>query len=58
MASLHDEFKKSEKKTTHYPERNLVHLADKLVDFVLTVTKITTLDEVLELPGAETTSGG
>ena len=37
---------------------SLVHLPDELVDELLTVTKVTTLDEVLELPGAETTSGG
>ena len=36
----------------------LVHLADKPVDLILTVTQITTLNEMLELPGAETTSGG
>lgn len=35
----------------------LVHLADEGVDVVLTVAKVTTLDEVLELPGAEATSG-
>jgi len=35
----------------------LVHLADKVVDLVLAVTKVTTLDEVLELAGAEATSG-
>lgn len=33
----------------------LVHLADEAVDGVLTVAKVTTLDEVLELAGAETT---
>ena len=37
--------------------KNLVHLPDELVDELLTVTKVTTLDEVLELAGAETTSG-
>lgn len=37
---------------------HLVHLANKIVDEVLPVTKITTLDEVLELAGTETTSGG
>lgn len=37
---------------------HLVHLADELVDLVLTVTQITTLNEVLELPSAEATSGG
>jgi hypothetical protein len=37
---------------------SLVHACDESVDEVLAVTKITTLDEVLELPGAETTSGG
>jgi len=35
----------------------LVHLADKVVDLVLAVTKVTTLDEVLELARAEATSG-
>lgn len=35
----------------------LVHLANELVNLVLTVTQITALDEVLEFPGAETTSG-
>jgi hypothetical protein len=33
-------------------------LANKVVDEGLTVSKITALDEVLELAGAETTSGG
>lgn len=37
--------------------QNLVHLADESVDVLLTVAKITTLNEVLELAGAETTSG-
>lgn len=36
---------------------NLVHLADEGVDSLLTVAKVTTLDEVLELAGTETTSG-
>lgn len=36
---------------------NLVHLADEGVDGLLAVAKVTTLDEVLELAGAETTSG-
>ncbi len=35
----------------------LVHLADKTVDLLLSVTQITTLDEVLELAGAEATVG-
>ena len=35
---------------------NLVHLADEVVDLVLTVAKVTTLDEVLELAWAEATS--
>jgi hypothetical protein len=35
--------------------RNLVHLADQAVDVVLTVTKVTTLNEVLELARTETT---
>ena len=37
--------------------RSLVHLPDELVDELLAVTEVTALDEVLELPGAETTSG-
>lgn len=36
---------------------SLVHLADKSVDLLLTVTKVTTLDPVLELAGPEATSG-
>ena len=36
---------------------NLVHLADEAVDVLLTVTVVTTLDEVLELAGVEATSG-
>lgn len=36
--------------------RSLVHLADQAVDVLLTVTKVTTLNEVLELAGTETTS--
>jgi len=36
---------------------NLVHLADEVVDELLAVTQVTTLDEVLELAGAETASG-
>jgi len=35
----------------------LVHLPNQSVDLVLPVTKITTLDEVLELAGSETTVG-
>lgn len=35
---------------------NLVHLADEVVDGLLTVTKVTTLNVVLELAGTETTS--
>ena len=35
---------------------SLVHLFDKGVDVLLTVTSVTTLDEVLELASAETTS--
>lgn len=35
----------------------LVHLADESVDVLLTVTKVTTLDEVLELAGVEATVG-
>jgi len=34
---------------------NLVHLADEGVDSLLTVAKVTTLDEVLELAGTEAT---
>ena len=37
---------------------SLVHLPDELVDELLAVTKVTTLDEVLELAGTETASGG
>lgn len=37
--------------------RNLVHLANESVDVLLTVTGVTTLDVVLELASAETTSG-
>jgi hypothetical protein len=36
---------------------HLVHLPDELVDVFLTVTKVTTLDEVLELSLAEATGG-
>lgn len=36
---------------------NLVHLADESVDVLLTVTVVTTLDEVLELAGVEATGG-
>ena len=36
---------------------HLIHLPDELVDVLLTVTQVTTLDEVLELAGAETTVG-
>jgi hypothetical protein len=36
---------------------HLVHLSDESVDVLLTVTSVTTLDEVLELAGAEATSG-
>jgi hypothetical protein len=41
--------------TAHRP--SLVHASNELVDELLSVTKVTTLDEVLELPWAETTSG-
>lgn len=34
----------------------LVHLLDQSTDMVLTVAKVTTLDKVLELPSAESTS--
>lgn len=47
---------------THFLNRDmtttLVHLANKGVDGILTVAKVTTLNEVLELAGAEATSGG
>ena len=36
---------------------SLVHLANESVDVLLTVAKVTTLDEVLELAGAEATVG-
>ena len=36
----------------------LVHLADEVVDEVLPVAEVTALNEVLELAGTETTSGG
>jgi hypothetical protein len=39
-------------------QSNLVHASNELVDEVLPVTKITTLDEVLELPWAEATGRG
>lgn len=35
----------------------LVHLPDKLVDVGLPITKVTTLDEVLEFPCPPATSG-
>lgn len=38
-------------------DENLVHLSDQSVDVVLTVTRVTTLDEVLDLAGVEATSG-
>ena len=37
--------------------KRLVHLPDEGVDVLLTVTKVTTLDVVLELASAEATSG-
>jgi hypothetical protein len=40
-----------------FRDNPLVHLADEGVDSLLAVTKVTTLDEVLELAGTETTSG-
>lgn len=48
--------------TTHdrgTPSRrlHLVHLSDEGIDVLLTVTSVTTLDVVLELAGAEATSG-
>lgn len=45
------------KKRNPRPRANLVHLADESVDVVLTVTSVTTLDEVLDLAGVEATSG-
>jgi hypothetical protein len=36
--------------------KGLIHLLDEGIDMLLTITKITSLDEVLELSGAETTS--
>ena len=36
---------------------NLVHLADESVDVLLTVTSVTTLDEMLDLAGVEATVG-
>lgn len=36
----------------------LVHLADQLVDELLTVTEVTSLNEMPELAGSETSSGG
>jgi hypothetical protein len=38
-------------------KRHLVHLADETVDGLLAVAEVTTLDEVLELAGAEATVG-
>jgi hypothetical protein len=47
------------KNTTGTPSTySLVHLADEAVDELLTVTSVSTLDEVLELALAETTVGG
>lgn len=43
--------------TTTHPDENLVHLADEAVDGLLAVAKVTTLDVVLELAGAEATVG-
>jgi hypothetical protein len=37
---------------------SLVHASNELVDELLAVTKVTSLDEMPELPWAETTSGG
>lgn len=39
-------------------DHNLVHLADEVVDELLAITKISTLNEVLELADAESTGGG
>lgn len=44
------------KHTEHTHISDLVHLLDKSIDVFLTVTEITTLDEVLELAGTESTS--
>jgi hypothetical protein len=38
--------------------KSLVHLADEVVDEVLTVTEVSSLNEVLELAGAESSGGG
>lgn len=43
-------------KATFFHHKNLVHLADQSVDVLLTVAKITTLNEVLELAGTEAAS--
>jgi len=40
-----------------FKDNPLVHLADEGVDSLLAVTKVTTLDEVLELAGTEAASG-
>jgi len=40
----------------HHKSNNLVHLSDQGVDLVLTVTKVTTLNEMSELSGSETSS--
>jgi hypothetical protein len=42
---------------TFRSRRRLVHLLDEVVDEVLAVAKVTTLDEVLKLAGAEATGG-
>lgn len=44
-------------KSTYLITSILVHLADESVDGLLAVAKVTTLDEVLELAGAEATGG-
>lgn len=45
------------KHTEHTRDPHLVHLLDESVDVLLTVTKITTLNEMLELASSETTVG-
>jgi hypothetical protein len=45
-----------QKQSESIHNQRLVHLSDQSVDLVLTVTEITTLHEVTELAGTETTS--
>ena len=44
-------------KASFFPLPSLVHLPDQSVDVLLTVTQVTTLDEVLELPLVEAAIG-